>query len=92
MGLTLAVFHADHMLRGEESAGDAEFVREMAEGLGLPSRSVRIDVKREIEETGRSPQDAARALRLEALLDYATSGRRTASRWGTPPTIRWRRS
>ena len=71
MDLTLAVFHADHMLRGDESVGDAEFVREMAEGLGLPSRSVQIDVKKEIEQTGRSPQDAARALRLEALLDYA---------------------
>lgn len=71
MDLTLAVFHADHMLRGEESTEDARFVREMAEGMGLTRRNVTIDVKKEIKETGRSPQDAARALRLEKLLDFA---------------------
>jgi len=71
MDLTLAVFHADHMLRGDESTEDARFVREMAESTGLASRSVTIDVKKEIEQTGRSPQDAARALRLEKLLNFA---------------------
>ena len=71
MDLTLAVFHADHMLRGDESTEDARFVREMAESTWLASRSVTIDVKKEIEQTGRSPQYAARALRLEKLLNFA---------------------
>src|SRR5438132_3686057 len=34
--LRLSVLHLDHGLRGEESRRDAEFVREMAAGLGLP--------------------------------------------------------
>ena len=71
MNLSLAVFHADHMMRGAESAEDARFVTDMAESLGLPSKSVTIDVKGEVARTGRSPQYAARALRLESLLDYA---------------------
>jgi len=71
MDLILAVFHLDHMLRGDESAEDAEFVRELAQGLGLPARVVAVDVKKETEGSGRSPQDAARIVRLERLLDFA---------------------
>jgi tRNA(Ile)-lysidine synthase len=71
MGLTLSVFHADHMLRGDESRADAAFTGELAGRLGLESVLVTIDVKGEIRRTGRSPQDAARALRLERLLEHA---------------------
>ena len=35
-GIALAVLHLDHGLRGEESRGDAEFVRRLALELGLP--------------------------------------------------------
>ncbi len=35
-GLELSVLHVDHGLRGEESRGDAAFVRELAARLGLP--------------------------------------------------------
>ena len=35
-GLRLGVLHMDHRLRGEESRGDAEFVRELAARMGLP--------------------------------------------------------
>ncbi len=34
--LRLSVLHLDHRLRGEESRGDAEFVRALAARLGLP--------------------------------------------------------
>ena len=71
MDLSLAVFHMDHMLRGEESARDAEFVRELADDLGLPARVMAVDVRRETGGGRLSPQDAARTVRLDRLLDFA---------------------
>jgi tRNA(Ile)-lysidine synthase len=71
MDLSLSVFHLDHMLRGEESAGDAAFVRGLAEDLGISSHVISVDVRKETEGAGRSPQDAARVVRLERLLDFA---------------------
>jgi tRNA(Ile)-lysidine synthase len=73
--LELAVFHLDHMIRGEESKQDAEFVKDLADGLGLPSEITAVDVRKESEGEGRSPQDAARVIRLERLLDFV-------DRWG----------
>lgn len=75
MDLTLSVFHLDHMFRGDESAGDARFVRELAERLGLPAEVIAVDVRTLSQGSHRSPQDAARAIRLDRLLDYA-------DRWG----------
>jgi tRNA(Ile)-lysidine synthase len=55
----LSVAHLDHALR-PESARDAEFVRELADGLGVESRAKRVDVrsfaarkKISVEEAGR---------------------------------------
>jgi tRNA(Ile)-lysidine synthase len=35
----IVVLHFDHQLRGQESTGDADFVKEMAASLGLPCKS-----------------------------------------------------
>ncbi|MCU1236900.1 MAG: tRNA(Ile)-lysidine synthetase [Candidatus Solibacter sp.] len=43
-GLRLTVLHVDHRLRGEESRGDAEFVRELAARFGLPFCLREIDL------------------------------------------------
>jgi tRNA(Ile)-lysidine synthase len=67
----LHVFHLDHMLRGQESARDARFVEELARELGLPVRSLAVDVRGEAGLAGRSPQDAAREIRLDRLLGFA---------------------
>ncbi|MHB8894215.1 MAG: tRNA lysidine(34) synthetase TilS [Candidatus Geothermincolia bacterium] len=75
LNLTLSVFHLDHMLRGEESRQDAAFVQGLADRLGVPAEVMAADVRAESEGSRRSPQDAARIVRLERLLDYA-------DRWG----------
>lgn len=75
MDLTLSVFHLDHMIRGTASARDAEFVKALADEAGLPSRVVALDVANEPSARGQSPQEAARTIRLERLLDYAEEWR-----------------
>ncbi len=69
--LDLHVFHLDHMLRGPESVGDAEFTGRLAEELGLPVRLEAVDVCEVTGDWGRSPEDAARMVRIGRLLDYA---------------------
>jgi tRNA(Ile)-lysidine synthase len=71
MDLDLHVFHLDHMLRGEESAADARYVEELARDLGLPAEVAAVDVRRETAGAGRSPEDAAREVRLEKLREFA---------------------
>ena len=69
--LDIHVFHLDHMLRGPESAGDAEFTGCLAEELGVPARLEAVDVREVTSDWGRSPEDAARMVRIGRLLDYA---------------------
>jgi tRNA(Ile)-lysidine synthase len=71
--LHLRVLHLDHGLRGEESAGDAEFVRELAERLGLAADVAQCDVaalkqkdRDNLEQTGRR---ARRQFYMEFLRD-----------------------
>lgn len=67
--LELAVLHLDHGLRGEESRGDAEFVRELAGRLGWPEliREARIDPLENLEQ-------AAREARLAFFRDAVREG------------------
>lgn len=71
MGLRLAVFHLDHMMRGEESRLDAMYVEAVANELGIPVKAERLDVPGEMERYSHGPQDAARRVRLERLALYA---------------------
>ena len=54
-GLRLRVLHLDHGLRGEESRGDAEFVRELASSWGLPVvlQTARMPEGGNLEEAAR---------------------------------------
>ncbi|TCP57679.1 tRNA(Ile)-lysidine synthase [Tumebacillus sp. BK434] len=61
--LQLAVVHVDHGLRGEASAGDARFVKQLAERHGLPVFVQRLDVEAYAKQHKLSIQTAARKVR-----------------------------
>ncbi|MBW7477420.1 tRNA lysidine(34) synthetase TilS [Paenibacillus oenotherae] len=70
-GLTLIAAHVDHGFRGEESALEAESVKQMAGELGIVCESTYIDLPAYIEETGMNPQSAAREKRYAYLHEVA---------------------
>lgn len=59
----LQVLHVNHLLRGEESDADAEFVSAMCERLGVACRVVRFDVAAYADEAGLNLEDAGRRAR-----------------------------
>ncbi len=63
LGITLAVVHFDHALRGAESKADAAFVAELAGALQLEFLAEREDVGAEAARQGWNLEDAARRLR-----------------------------
>lgn len=69
--LELSVFHLDHMMRGDESACDAAFVKEIASRLGVAAEIEQADVKSLLNKSGLSPQDMARRVRMERLEAFA---------------------
>ncbi len=67
LDLTLHVAHLDHMFRGAESAAEAQFVRNLAEKLGIPATVESIDVPAFCRERGLSAQAGAREARYDFL-------------------------
>jgi len=67
MGIRLHVAHLDHRFRGAQSASEAEYVRELALGMGLPVTVASIDVPAYRMEHRLSKQVAARYARLRFL-------------------------
>jgi len=64
--LFLHVVHLDHQTRGEESTGDAEFVRGLAAGRSIPCTVARRDeLEREMTGLPVNPSARYRALRHE---------------------------
>ncbi len=66
--LELSVAHLDHGLRGTASKRDADFVRNAAEKLGLPSIVEKRDVEA-LTDPGSSPEEAARKIRYDFLAE-----------------------
>ncbi len=73
LSIEVCAFHLDHMFRGAESAEDAEAVRTYCSELGIPVAVERYDVPAFVEESGLSPQDAARVIRYELACLAAAS-------------------
>jgi len=67
LDLKLHIAHLDHMFRGEESAGEALFVKELASTFGLPATIERIDVPSFCAERGLSSPAGAREIRYRFL-------------------------
>lgn len=64
----LAIGHVEHGLRGAESEGDAHFVKEMAEKLGVPALVRRLHLKKKHAKLQKqSFQEYARIQRYLAL-------------------------
>ena len=59
--------HINHCLRGADSDEDERFVKELAESLGVPVVTTRVDVSACAEEKKLSIETAGRKLRIQAL-------------------------
>ena len=70
----LSVLHVNHRLRGEESEGDARFVRELARSLSLEFRCHEVDVPGIIRAEGGNLEQTARRVRLEFFLGLIRAG------------------
>ncbi|MCF0051571.1 tRNA lysidine(34) synthetase TilS [Dyadobacter sp. LJ53] len=76
-GFPAGIAHCNFRLRGDESEGDEQFVKELAKTYDLPFFSKRFDVKSFVKKKGISTQMAARELRyqwfeqLRAARNYA---------------------
>lgn len=70
MPLTLICAHVNHGFRAE-SQDEAEFVRELAEELGLPFELAEFDIPYLMKESGLGPEGTAREKRYKFLIDTA---------------------
>ncbi|MCF8308539.1 MAG: tRNA lysidine(34) synthetase TilS [Bacteroidales bacterium] len=77
-GYPAAIAHCNFQLRGSESEGDREFVRNLAESYGLPFYTKNFDTQEYASKQGISIQMAARELRYswftELLKDPTLEG------------------
>jgi tRNA(Ile)-lysidine synthase len=64
----VVVGHVNHQLRGDESDGDERFVVDLANTLGVPVRTVRVNVG----ELGGNVESTARRVRYDWLASVAT--------------------
>jgi len=76
--LILSALHVNHGLRGEESDGDEQFVRETCEALGVPLRVEQADVAGFAVEHGLNLEDAGRQIRYERAHTEADARSATA--------------
>lgn len=67
LGVKLHVAHLDHMLRGPDSRADADYVGELAKGLGIPLTAIQRDVASYQREEGLTLEQAAREVRYAFL-------------------------
>ena len=75
LGITLAVVHFNHHLRGAESDADERFVRALAESMAIAYMGGQADVARVAREKKRNLEATARELRYRFLLSLVDQGR-----------------
>lgn len=69
--LQLYAAHLDHCLRGGESDADAEYVRELAAGLGIACSIEKRDIEKWNKQSKISLEEAAREVRYRFLEEVA---------------------
>jgi tRNA(Ile)-lysidine synthase len=74
-GITLAVVHFNHHLRGAESDADEGFVRKLADSIGIAFICGEGDVARVAREKKRNLEATARALRYRFFFSLVDQGR-----------------
>lgn len=74
LGISLAVLHFHHQLRGAEADDDERFVRTLAAELHLEFESGTADVSREAKLNGWNLEEAARKLRYQFFASAAQAG------------------
>lgn len=65
LGYDIAIAHCNFSLRGDESDGDSEFVKNFALINSIPYHYIKFDTKKEAEVNSESIQICARRLRYE---------------------------
>ena len=74
-GLTLAVIHFNHHLRGEEADADEKFVRRLARGFHFPFFRGEASVSEEASKRRQNIEATAREFRYRFFLDLIRQGR-----------------
>jgi tRNA(Ile)-lysidine synthase len=94
LGLVLCVAHLHHGLRGAEADGDLEFVRALADKLGLQFLTRRVDVAAEAARLAGKPaetiEEAARRLRYGWFWELMGAGAQGSQ--GMPQGLKLRNS
>lgn len=67
----LHIAHLDHMLRGRQSEDDAQFVRALAERMGLEITIRAVDIHAAADAAGRGIEETARETRYDFLFSVA---------------------
>ena len=67
LGITLKAVHINHNLRGEESARDEAFVKDLCEKLGVEISTFSFDVRSEAKKRKMGEEECGRQLRYEAF-------------------------
>ncbi len=75
IGFQFSVAHLHHGTRGAESDGDMQFVRELAQCLGVPCYSRIVDVPKRAKRTRRSLEMEARFARHSFFFDLVQRNR-----------------
>lgn len=71
LGIRLLAIHVNHMLRGSESDADEAYVKDLCGRLGIPVRSVSVDIGGLSRSRGISLEEAGREARYAEFEKYA---------------------
>lgn len=77
LNLNFGIAHCNFSLRGKESDGDAQFVKELAAEYDIPFFTIRFNTIEKAEELGISIQMAARKLRYDWFEETAVENNYT---------------